>query len=236
MVWLFVLLAIILIAALLYYLLITTEGVFLGQWVVVKLYDGIAPRYHALKQFDPDYEEAFLARPLLLRLADIPEPHILDVATGTGRVPLLLLSQEGFRGRMTALDASAKMLAQAESRLAPYGDRVTLHHHAAAPLPFPDATFDAVTCMEALEFLPSDAAALQEMVRVLKPNGLLLTTRRRDWEGKLFLHRYRSRDNMAALLRSLGLIHVEIVIWQVGYDQVWAVKPGAGLSADWLTS
>jgi ubiquinone/menaquinone biosynthesis C-methylase UbiE len=215
-----------------YYLFVTTEGVFLGRWVVVKLYDEVAGRYDALKQFDPDYEEAFLARPLLLRLADMPQPHILDVATGTGRVPALLLGQAGFRGRVTALDASPRMLAQAEAKLAPYGDRVTLVHHAAAPLPFPDATFDAVTCMEALEFLPSDAAALQEMVRVLKPDGLLLTTRRRDWEGKAFLHRYRSRDNLADLLRSLGLIHVEIVIWQVGYDQVWAVKPGEGVSAE----
>lgn len=213
-----------------YYLFVTTEGVFLGRWVVVKLYDEVAGRYDTLKEFDPDYEEAFLARPLLLRLADMPQPHILDVATGTGRVPALLLGQAGFRGRVTALDASSRMLAQAEAKLAPYGDRVTLVHHAAAPLPFPDATFEAVTCMEALEFLPSDAAALQEMVRVLKPDGLLLTTRRRDWEGKAFLHRYRSRDNLADLLRSLGLIHVEIVIWQVGYDQVWAVKPGEGVS------
>lgn len=232
MIWLLVILLLGLVAGLFYYLLITTEGVFLGQWVVIKLYDGIAPRYHALKQFDPDYEEAFLARPLLLRLAGIPAPHILDVATGTGRVPALLFQQEGFRGRVTALDASAKMLAQAKARLDIYGDRVTLLHHAAAPLPFPDATFDAVTCMEALEFFPSDAAALQEMQRVLKPGGLLLTTRRRDWEGKLFLHRYRSRDNMTRLLHSLGLIHIEIAIWQVGYDQVWGIKPGEGLRTE----
>lgn len=232
MTWLLVILLLGLVAGLLYYLLITTEGVFLGQWVVIKLYDGIAPRYHALKQFDPDYEEAFLARPLLLRLAGIPAPHILDVATGTGRVPALLFQQEGFRGRVTALDASAKMLAQAKAHLDTYGERVTLLHHAAAPLPFPDATFDAVTCMEALEFFPSDAAALQEMQRVLKPGGLLLTTRRRDWEGKLFLHRYRSRANMTRLLHSLGLIHVEIAIWQVGYDQVWGVKPGEGLGTE----
>ena len=64
------------------------------------------------------------------------------------------------------------------------------------------------------------------MVRVLKPGGLLLTTRRADWEGKAFLHRYRSRENMTTLLTTLGLVEIEIELWEMGYDQVWAVKPG----------
>ena len=209
-----------------YYLLVTTEGVFLGRRMVVWLYDRVAHRYDALKEFDPDYEEAFLARPLLHRLSHLRQPHLLDVATGTGRVPALLMGRDDFRGRVTALDASVLMLAQARAKLAPYSDQVTFIHHPAIPLPFPAETFDAVSCLEALEFLPSDAAALREMVRVLKPGGLLLTTRRTDWEGKAFLHRYRSRENMSNLLHSLGLVSIEIELWQVGYDQVWAVKPG----------
>jgi len=221
-----VILLIVALIALGYYLIITTEGVFLGRRMVVWLYDRVAHRYDALKEFDPDYEEAFLARPLLHRLADTPQPHLLDVATGTGRVPALLMGREDFRGRVTALDASALMLDQARTKLAAYTDRVTFIQHPATPLPFPDETFDAVSCLEALEFLPSDAAALREMVRVLKPGGLLLTTRRADGEGKAFLHRYRSRENMTNLLRSLGLVGIAIELWQVGYDQVWATKPG----------
>ncbi len=220
-----VVLLIVALMALGYYLIITTEGVFLGRRLVVWLYDRVAHRYDALKEFDPDYEEAFLARPLLHRLSHFPNPHLLDVATGTGRVPLLLMEQ-GFRGRVTALDASALMLDQARAKLAPYTDRVTLLHHPATPLPFADETFEAVSCLEALEFLPSDAAALQEMVRVLKPGGLLLTTRRADGEGKAFLHRYRTRENMTTLLHTLGLVEIKIELWEMGYDQVWAVKPG----------
>lgn len=41
-------------------------------------------------------------------------------------------------------------------------------------LPFPDASFDAVTCMDVLEHLKDEQPALSEMRRVLKPGGLLI--------------------------------------------------------------
>jgi ubiquinone/menaquinone biosynthesis C-methylase UbiE len=44
----------------------------------------------------------------------------------------------------------------------------------ATALGFPDATFDFVTCQTVLIHIPEPRAALKEMVRVLKPGGLLL--------------------------------------------------------------
>jgi 2-polyprenyl-3-methyl-5-hydroxy-6-metoxy-1,4-benzoquinol methylase len=41
-------------------------------------------------------------------------------------------------------------------------------------LPFPDASFDAVVCMDVLEHLADEQPALSEMRRVLKPEGVLL--------------------------------------------------------------
>ena len=43
-------------------------------------------------------------------------------------------------------------------------------------LPFADASFDTVLCTEVLEHLPTPAACMTEMVRVLKPGGRLLLT------------------------------------------------------------
>lgn len=43
-------------------------------------------------------------------------------------------------------------------------------------IPEPDASFDAVLCTEVFEHLPDPVSALQELVRLLKPGGMLITT------------------------------------------------------------
>jgi ubiquinone/menaquinone biosynthesis C-methylase UbiE len=220
-----ILVIIFLLAAVLYYLLVTTEGVYLGRRVVVWLYDITAHKYDGIKQFSPEDEEFSVTRPLLKALKRDQYPLILDVATGSGRVPINLLSHSAFHGRIIGLDPARKMLEQAAHNLASLNNgQVQLVQQTAVPLPFPDNTFDAVTCLEALEFFPSDSAALEEMVRVLQPGGFLMTSRRKGWEGKVFLGRYRSNDNFKALLDNLGLVEIRSDLWEVNYDMITARK------------
>lgn len=211
-------------ALFLYWLLVTTEGAFLGRRVVVWLYDVTAHRYDDVKEYVPADERLLVVSPVLRAVSGIPEPVILDVATGTGRVPFDLLQEPAFDGQVIGLDDSRRMLAVAAKKLAPFGERVQLVRHPAVPLPFPADHFDAVTCLEALEFFPSDEAALREMVRVLRPGGALVTTRRRGWEARLFLHRYRSEENTRALLKELGLKDVRFYHWEINYDLIMARK------------
>ncbi len=209
----------------LYWLLVITEGVYLGRRVVVWLYDLTAGKYDGIKEFAPEMESFFVVRPLRHRLRHAPAPLILDVATGTGRVPWFLLEDPLFNGRVIGLDASEKMLRLAAEKLKPYGRRAAFAQQTADRLPFADNTFPAVACLESLEFFPSDVAALQEMVRVLQPGGVLLVTRRRGREAKLFLDRYRNVPQFEALLRDVGLVDVHTLPWQEDYDQVFGRKP-----------
>lgn len=226
MIWLALGAGLLLGAALLYWQLELAEGAYLGPKVVVWLYDRFAPRYDATKKFNPVEEDWFLGRPLAQALAGIGSPLVLDVATGTGRLPLTLCRQPDFGGRVVALDLSRQMLHHAAHNLAALRDRVTLVWQDATCLPFPDAAFDAATCLEALEFLPDAHATLTEMVRVLRPGGILLTTNRIGGSARWLPGRTMGRDACIALLSRLGLEQVRVNAWQVDYDLVWAHKGG----------
>jgi len=212
------------VAWLLHWLLIRTEGVFLGRRVVVWLYDLAARKYDGIKQFDPDTESAFVTWPLQRRLKGWSAPVVLDVATGTGRLPYFLLQEPGFDGQVVGLDPSGGMLDMAREKLAPFGPRAALVQQVAGDLPFPDAAFAAVTCLEALEFMPDDTAALREMVRVLRPGGHLLISRRHGMDRSYFLGRIPDREKFERRLADLGLIDIRTQPWQVEYELIWAMR------------
>jgi ubiquinone/menaquinone biosynthesis C-methylase UbiE len=54
------------------------------------------------------------------------------------------------------------------------GDAYDLHLADAAALPFPDASFERVLCVNTIYFWPDPARALREIHRVLKPGGRLV--------------------------------------------------------------
>jgi ubiquinone/menaquinone biosynthesis C-methylase UbiE len=214
-------------SALVWWLLITTEGVYLGRRMVIWLYDLYARRYDRIKQYNPAWESATLGRPILRALLDVPAPMILDVATGTARLPLALFGQPAFNGYVIGLDYSRRMLAVAAEKLASIGHRAELIYQHAQKLPFDDATFDAVTCLEALEFMPNPDAVIGELVRVARPGALILITNRKGIEARLMPGKTQPRDALyAKLYDKFGLEEVAITAWQADYEQVWAFKPG----------
>ena len=109
------------VGAVLWYLLVTTEGVYLGRRVVIWLYDVYARRYDRIKNFDAEWETIMLARPILNALRTVERPLLLDVATGTARLPLTLVGEDDFRGHVVGLDYSRQMLRVAAEKLSASG-------------------------------------------------------------------------------------------------------------------
>lgn len=215
-----------------YWQLIVVEGTYLGPRIVTLTYDVAASRYDGIKKFDPHFEATFLGRPLVHALSDVPAPYVLDVGIGTARLPLALFEQPTFNGRVVGLDSSRRMLQIAAEKVAPFKHRIDLLWLDAAPLPFPDAIFDAVTCMEVLEFTPDPVAQLAELVRVLRPGGVLLTTRRRGFDALLMPGKAFSEARFQEMVEAQDVRDVSIHPWQVDYDLVWAMRdgdPGAGM-------
>lgn len=228
--WLAAGLGILALALLIYWAFVITEGAYLGAKTVAWTYDLAALRYDEIKKFSLSDDKWFLVRPMLDLLHNVDCPLILDVATGTGRLSITLLQSHDFEGSIVGLDLARKMLHQAQNKLQAYGTRaattVTLIQQDAMHLPFPDQCFDAVACLEALEFTPAPERVLSEMARVLRPGGVLLATNRVNWESKLMPGKAFADDALRAMLQQMDLPKIDIRPWQVYYDLIWARKAG----------
>ena len=98
--------------------------------------------------------------------------EVLDVASGTGEPAISIAAQLRGSGRVVATDISSAPLRIAEQRAGERGLRNLEFVSAdAGQLPFPDASFDRVTCRLGVMFFPDLPRALGEMRRVLKPGG-----------------------------------------------------------------
>ncbi len=226
-------------AGVLYWQLVVAEGAYLGTRAVALLYDWFAPRYDQVKQYDKTADAVMLAMPVMQHLSAFSSPperqskdgrgvrgegSVLDVGTGTGRLPDALLSQLRFKGKITALDASAKMLDLARAKLSRYNDRITFTQHDAQSLPFDDATFDVVTCLEALEFMRDWRGGMCEMLRVLKPGGLLMISNRIGPDAWKLPGRALKSDDFVVWLGEIGLPNAHATTWLVDYDLVKGTK------------
>lgn len=100
-----------------------------------------------------------------------PASRVLDVATGTGFVALLLTE---LGHRVTGVDASAAMLPHARAKAAAAGVAVTFLEGVTEKLPFADASFDAVTARHFIWTVLEPEQAFAEWRRVLSPGGVVI--------------------------------------------------------------
>jgi ubiquinone/menaquinone biosynthesis C-methylase UbiE len=96
---------------------------------------------------------------------------VLDVATGTGFVALLLTE---LGHRVTGVDASAAMLAHARAKAAAAGVAVTFLEGVTEKLPFADASFDAVTARHFIWTVLEPEKVFAEWRRVSAPRGVVI--------------------------------------------------------------
>ena len=106
-----------------------------------------------------------------------PEIRLLDVACGAGGPGLHLARVSGCE--LTGVDREQAGLANARrlARDSGVGARARfVQADASQPLPFPDGSFDAILCLDALNHLPGRAGVFADWARLLAPGGRLLVT------------------------------------------------------------
>mmetsp|Transcript_57021 Transcript_57021/g.123418 ORF Transcript_57021/g.123418 Transcript_57021/m.123418 type:complete len:273 (-) Transcript_57021:19-837(-) len=120
--------------------------------------------------------------------------EVLDVASGTGEPGVRIAAKYDWAS-VTATDSSADMVAKAEVTAKDFPNMKVLLADA-QKLPFPDESFDIVTCCYGYMFPEDKLKALSETLRVLKPGGKVIAT---TWDSVGTLEILR--DVMTAVLK-----------------------------------
>ena len=104
-------------------------------------------------------------------LGNGPFQNLLEIGYGSG----ILLPELSQRCRHLAAVDIHEQFHQVYAMLEAEGVEATLHHGDVRSLPFQDGAFDAVVCISVLEHLVDLDAAVGEISRVLRPQGVVVT-------------------------------------------------------------
>ena len=141
--------------------------------------NAVTEEYNRLATIYDNRWDNYLSNSLsfLINWAEIPpEAVILDVACGTGELAKLLLAKNP-QQQITGIDISELMLEVAKGKLQAYSN-VNLYNTSVTSLPFAKESFDIVICASAFHYFESPQLALDQMKRVLKPQGKIIIL---DW-------------------------------------------------------
>lgn len=156
---------------------------------------------------------------------DIKGCSVLDIGCGLGGAAVVL-AERGGAGSVTGFDVQPLLIDRARERVRDLGlsDRIDFVLGTPGPLPFGDASFDAVFSKDAIIHVADKAGLYREIVRVLRPKGRLFIS---DWltsedhgNGPLmdqFLkatgHDFQmiSLQKAGALARAAGFVDVALV-------------------------
>jgi len=137
------------------------------------LFSGLPGRYDRLAELLSMGQNGRWRREMVDHVVSESRGRVLDVASGTAGVALQLARRSD--ARVVALDLTSAMLRQGAENVAAAGEskRIQLVLGRGEQLPFPDASFDALTFTYLLRYVEDPAATLAELARVVRPGGAI---------------------------------------------------------------
>lgn len=134
--------------------------------------------------------EAIEQRLIFDLMGDIDHARVLDAGCGDGA----LACAAALRGAaVIGVDPDPAMLAAARARAKQAGVEAAFSEGRIESLPFAGASFDVVVAITVLCFVADAAAALRELVRVLRPGGRLVLGELGRWSLWALIRSVRGR-------------------------------------------
>lgn len=159
---------------------------------VREMFDRIAPAYDRLNDIMSLRFARLWRRKMAKIVAKLYPRRILDLATGTGDMALVLAKR--IRGaQITGADPSEGMLAVAQKKIEKKGlaHRISLDVAQAESLPYAEGSFDAVTVVFGVRNFHDIEGGLREMHRVIRRGGMVFIMEFSMPRGKIIGPLYR---------------------------------------------
>jgi len=138
---------------------------------------------HVASLYDPLVEKMSFGRERRFRERTLavlnmqPDDQVLDIGCGTGSLTLMIAEHLSPAGHVTGIDAAPKMIGIARKKAGRVGSKAAFAVGVAEHLDFDDASFDIVVNSMFTHHIDHELKqlAFAEMLRVLKPGGLMCT-------------------------------------------------------------
>jgi SAM-dependent methyltransferase len=152
--------------------------------------------------WNPDYIELTGRRLSFDEVRDV-----LDVGCGVGHWAQVLARALPLEANVIGVDRESFWVEKATERAATrnISHRFQYRLSEAQALPFPDASFDLVTCQTLLIHVADPRAVIAEMVRVVRPGGLVLVAEPNNVASSLVLNSIRLDDSVEEILAGVRL-------------------------------
>ena len=141
---------------------------------VAQMFDNISGNYDGLNRVISFGIDVSWRKKVLQLVANTHPKTILDIATGTGDLAILMTQTNA--EKIIGLDISAGMLEVGRKKIEDrkLSDKIEMILADSENMPFEDNTFDAITVAFGVRNFENLEKGLSEILRVLKPNGIFV--------------------------------------------------------------
>ncbi|MCF8319613.1 MAG: bifunctional demethylmenaquinone methyltransferase/2-methoxy-6-polyprenyl-1,4-benzoquinol methylase UbiE [Flavobacterium sp.] len=141
---------------------------------VAKMFDTISGNYDGLNRVISFGIDIKWRKKVLKLVSDKNPKTVLDIATGTGDLAILMTNTSA--EKIIGLDISAGMLEVGRNKIKAknLSDKIEMILADSENMPFEDNTFDAITVAFGVRNFENLEKGLAEILRVLKPNGIFV--------------------------------------------------------------
>lgn len=141
---------------------------------VAQMFDTISGNYDGLNRVISFGIDISWRKKVLQLVANTHPKAILDIATGTGDLAILMTQTNA--EKIIGLDISAGMLEVGRKKIEDrkLSNKIEMIQADSENIPFEDNTFDAITVAFGVRNFENLEKGLSEILRVLKPNGIFV--------------------------------------------------------------